>query len=52
MVRQSCDPNPSNLYNYSKADNLSDDMPSEASATSVSSKETRSKSRGGKETKG
>lgn len=36
----------------SKADNLSDDMPSEASATSVSSKETRSKSRGGKETKG
>ena len=37
---------------YSKADNLSDDMPSEASATSVSSKETRSKSRGGKEAKG
>lgn len=35
-----------------KGDNLSDDMPSEASATSVSSKETRSKSRGGKETKG
>ena len=37
---------------HSKADNLSDDMPSEASATSVSSKETRSRSRGGKETKG
>ena len=53
MVRQSCDPiHFFDLYNNSKADNLSDDMPSEASATSVSSKETRSKSRGGKETKG
>jgi len=36
----------------SKADAASEDMPSEASATSVSSKETRSRSRGSKEVKG
>jgi len=40
------------IRKHSKAEIASEDMPSEASATSVSSKETRSRSRGSKEVKG